>query len=244
MACPVPCAATRPCSADIDVGTASDALERSDLPLPSLDLANLPASTSSVINSFPPTLVSSPRAAGPPRDISDPWHTSALSVPGASGSQGEASSAGLPAHANGFGSTLRGFASSTPNLGAGLPEDDETEGFGSMLGGGPSRYLSDSAPHSRIGANSPAADPVGSEAPEDEVTVRLRAELEGFIFKHNAYVVTSRLRGSSVTRRYSDFAWLADALVRRYPFRCLPVLPPKRLSSKFEYICTSVGCEW
>lgn len=33
-----------------------------------------------------------------------------------------------------------------------------------------------------------------------------------------------------VIRRYSDFDWLLESLQRKYPFRLLPILPPKRLS--------------
>ena len=36
-------------------------------------------------------------------------------------------------------------------------------------------------------------------------------------------------RGGTVQRRYSEFAFLWDCLVRRYPFRLLPQLPPKRI---------------
>ncbi|CAO1623761.1 unnamed protein product [Parajaminaea phylloscopi] len=36
--------------------------------------------------------------------------------------------------------------------------------------------------------------------------------------------------GKTVVRRYSDFVWLNDILIRRYPFRLIPVLPPKRLT--------------
>ena len=36
-------------------------------------------------------------------------------------------------------------------------------------------------------------------------------------------------RGASVSRRYSEFVFLWDCLVRRYPFRLLPQLPPKRI---------------
>ena len=36
-------------------------------------------------------------------------------------------------------------------------------------------------------------------------------------------------RGSMVHRRYSEFVFLWDCLVRRYPFRLLPQLPPKRI---------------
>lgn len=90
----------------------------------------------------------------------------------------------------------------------------------------PFSYMSDTA---ETNAADATEDP-SAELPEDVVAVRLRSELEGFIIKHNVYVVTSSLRKSSVTRRYSDWLWLAECLVKRYPFRCLPVLPPKRIA--------------
>ncbi|CAJ0748088.1 12150_t:CDS:10 [Entrophospora sp. SA101] len=34
---------------------------------------------------------------------------------------------------------------------------------------------------------------------------------------------------SKVIRRYSDFWWLMECLVKRYPFRILPALPPKKI---------------
>lgn len=90
----------------------------------------------------------------------------------------------------------------------------------------PFSYMSDTAETNAVdAAEDPAAD-----LPEDQVTVRLRSELEGFIIKHNVYIVSSSLRKSQVTRRYSDWLWLAECLVKRYPFRCLPVLPPKRIA--------------
>ncbi|SPO40138.1 related to Sorting nexin MVP1 [Pseudozyma flocculosa] len=90
----------------------------------------------------------------------------------------------------------------------------------------PFSYVSDSAEVNAVGA----ADDPEADLPLDEITVRLRSELEGFLIKHNVYVVSSELRQSSVIRRYSDWVWLADCLVKRYPFRCLPLLPPKRIS--------------
>ena len=40
-------------------------------------------------------------------------------------------------------------------------------------------------------------------------------------------------RAPPVPRRYSEFVILFDCLVRRYPFRLLPQLPPKRLGRKW-----------
>ena len=70
---------------------------------------------------------------------------------------------------------------------------------------------------------------------EELVTVTLLPEKEGvFMFQHRNYEVKSARRGSSVVRRYSDFVWLLDCLHKRYPFRQLPLLPPKRIAGKYE----------
>ena len=70
---------------------------------------------------------------------------------------------------------------------------------------------------------------------EETVTVALLPEKEGmFLFQHHNYEVKSARRASSVVRRYSDFVWLLDCLHRRYPFRQLPLLPPKRVAGKAQ----------
>lgn len=67
-------------------------------------------------------------------------------------------------------------------------------------------------------------------AVEENVLVTLLPEKEGvFMFQHHNYQVSSPRRGSRVVRRYSDFVWLLDCLHKRYPFRRLPLLPPKRV---------------
>jgi len=68
---------------------------------------------------------------------------------------------------------------------------------------------------------------------EEIVTVNTIQEKEGmFMFQHRNYEVASTRRSSKVIRRYSDFVWLLDALHKVYPFRQLPLLPPKRVASK------------
>lgn len=68
-------------------------------------------------------------------------------------------------------------------------------------------------------------------AVEETITVTLMPEKEGiFLFQHHNYEVASSRRGSKVIRRYSDFVWLLDCLHKRYPFRALPLLPPKRVA--------------
>lgn len=72
---------------------------------------------------------------------------------------------------------------------------------------------------------------------EEVVTVNLLPEKEGiFMFQHRNYEVASTRRQSKVIRRYSDFVWLLDCLHKRYPFRQLPLLPPKRVAGKLALI--------
>lgn len=91
------------------------------------------------------------------------------------------------------------------------------------------------APGGRDGSNSQnraiGGGIVTGSGVEEVITVTLLPEKEGvFMFQHRNYEVKSTRRGSSVVRRYSDFVWLLDCLLRRYPFRQLPLLPPKRVA--------------
>ncbi|KAG2208684.1 hypothetical protein INT47_007783 [Mucor saturninus] len=65
----------------------------------------------------------------------------------------------------------------------------------------------------------------------DQITVAV-AEKEGFLFTHVNYWVHSTQRQTSVRRRYSDFYWFWETLLKRYPFRVVPNLPPKKISGK------------
>jgi sorting nexin-8 len=85
---------------------------------------------------------------------------------------------------------------------------------------------------------------ITSHGVEETVTVTAIAEKEGmFMFQHRNYEVSSVRRNSKVIRRYSDFVWLLDCLHKRYPFRQLPLLPPKRVASKYRPNCTVVLIE-
>ena len=89
-------------------------------------------------------------------------------------------------------------------------------------------------------ARTPAANPLApprstitrsTSTPDETIIVQLMPEKEGvFMFQHHNYEVSSQRRGSKVIRRYSDFVWLLDCLHKRYPFRALPLLPPKRVA--------------
>ncbi|CAO3676852.1 unnamed protein product [Rhizopus stolonifer] len=65
----------------------------------------------------------------------------------------------------------------------------------------------------------------------DQITV-IAAETEGFLFPHMNYWVQSNQRESSVRRRFSDFYWFWNILMKRYPFRLIPLLPPKKFSGR------------
>ena len=57
----------------------------------------------------------------------------------------------------------------------------------------------------------------------------LSTEDVNLFFYHLDLVYDPVQRGAPVSRRYSEFTFLWDCLVRRYPFRLLPQLPPKRI---------------
>ena len=68
----------------------------------------------------------------------------------------------------------------------------------------------------------------------DLIKIKEVPEKEGILFKHINYIITHNLKigGSSsgtkkVIRRYSDFVWLMEYLLEKYPFRVIPGLPPK-----------------
>lgn len=63
-------------------------------------------------------------------------------------------------------------------------------------------------------------------------------EKEGLLFKHINYAISHELNlgmhgpggVKKVVRRYSDFVWLLEFLLKKYPFRVIPGLPPKKFS--------------
>ncbi len=74
---------------------------------------------------------------------------------------------------------------------------------------------------------------LASREVDETINVTLLPDKEGmFMFQHRNYEVKSTRRSSTVIRRYSDFVWLLDCLHKRYPFRQLPLLPPKRVAGE------------
>jgi sorting nexin-8 len=98
------------------------------------------------------------------------------------------------------------------------------DGFGGDSGG------DDDRPVPTILGRSFGGGRVTDTGVEEHIQVTLLPEKEGmFMFQHHNYQVASSRRGSKVVRRYSDFVWLLDCLQKRYPFRQLALLPPKRV---------------
>ena len=107
------------------------------------------------------------------------------------------------------------------------PGNDPTIGGGGFGGGG-GEDPTPSAPARSFGGGQVTVGGV-----EENISITLLPEKEGmFMFQHHNYQVMSPRRGSKVVRRYSDFVWLLDCLHKRYPFRQLPLLPPKRVGGE------------
>lgn len=144
---------------------------------------------------------------------------------------GQGSSA--PGQAPGWANYFDGSgADSGSNFSHSTPHDTITSPFGGAGVG----ELGASGPDRAPGTNPPSAATrrlggrSGSSV-EETISVALLPEKEGlFLFQHHNYEVSSQRRGSKVIRRYSDFVWLLDCLHKRFPFRVLPLLPPKRVA--------------
>ncbi|KAI8932048.1 Sorting nexin mvp1, variant 2 [Plenodomus lindquistii] len=96
--------------------------------------------------------------------------------------------------------------------------------------GTPGAAEGDSQPNPELGRSIGRINPSGSGS-EEVISITALTEKEGmFMFQHRNYEVASSRRTTKVVRRYSDFVWLLDCLHKRYPFRQLPLLPPKRVA--------------
>lgn len=97
------------------------------------------------------------------------------------------------------------------------------------------------APRSATTINGGASSLAGSGLPgewwkmEETVNVTIQGQ-QGFILnRFTVYEITTE-HDTPVHRRYSEFTFLWDCLVRRYPFRLLPALPPKRVQPDAAFI--------
>ncbi|CAE6475350.1 unnamed protein product [Rhizoctonia solani] len=70
---------------------------------------------------------------------------------------------------------------------------------------------------------------------QDSAIVTIIPEKKGFLLNRYILYGVQTDRGT-VQRRYSEFAWLWDCLIRRYPFRVVPSLPPKRIGPDDQFL--------
>ncbi|KAJ1991854.1 Sorting nexin mvp1 [Coemansia spiralis] len=61
----------------------------------------------------------------------------------------------------------------------------------------------------------------------EDVSIKESAEKGGIVFKHTNYEVSTRSFTAMVVRRYNDFFWISNYLIKRYPYRMHPNIPPK-----------------
>ncbi|KAI0272764.1 hypothetical protein BC834DRAFT_966732 [Gloeopeniophorella convolvens] len=125
---------------------------------------------------------------------------------------------------------------SVPTPRAGLVADDPWSAprFDAPLGGGGAgapAAANGAAPSSVAGSGLPA----GWWRRQEKVALQFAGQ-QGFVLnRYMVYGITTE-RAGTVQRRYSEFAFLWDCLVRRYPFRLLPQLPPKRIGPDESFL--------
>lgn len=83
----------------------------------------------------------------------------------------------------------------------------------------------------------------------DIIFIEEMPEREGVLFKHTNYLIKCSIDLKSsfqapisndseviknIIRRYSDFVWLQEVLIKIYPFRMVPELPPKKIGSQIS----------
>lgn len=190
-------------------------------------------------------------------------HNAAAESPHTNGTR---ATAPVLANGNGFSRTTSGFTTAADQsenpgngstLGKSQPSNGDNAGwggFGESAGNGFSNAGLGEGFGAPPGEGGGGNDPTGlgrslgggrvaNNGAEEVITVTAIPEKEGiFLFQHRNYQVCSARRNSKVVRRYSDFVWLLDCLHKRYPFRQLPLLPPKRVASKYYILILRCYC--
>ena len=168
------------------------------------------------LNGFPEQVAKSTAASLPQRTTSA-FTTHTESPPGGHSQPTGGVSGGAAGWSSYNGSSNEGFSEQQNLIGGGFGDGGSQ---GNPGRGDPRRSL--------------GAGVILPHASGEVITITMLPEKEGmFMFQHRNYEVKSVRRSSTVVRRYSDFVWLLDCLQKRYPFRRLPLLPPKRLQGTF-----------
>ncbi|EEQ31112.1 Sorting nexin mvp1 [Microsporum canis] len=156
-----------------------------------------------------PEAASKPNTRTEPRSFAGPRSNESTGGPSSVGSGWGGGGFGNPSSASGFGNYDQGALGS----GFGQPDNGQVNSSRNDF----SRSLGDGH--------------ISNPGMEDVITIQMLPEKEGmFLFQHRNYEVKSARKATSVIRRYSDFVWLVDCLQKKYPFRQIPLLPPKRVA--------------
>ncbi|KAG9089717.1 Sorting nexin mvp1 [Ceratobasidium sp. 370] len=189
---------------EVTIEQVAQAAQQNALPSPTLDLTRLTTPTTSTLGY---TASPPPPAAVPSYRADDPWAARRATLDPF-------------APASGFGGPAGGVPASGFGAG-GVP----ASGFGST-----------GAPGNALGAGTSILSsglPIEWWKRQEVALVSIVPEKQGFLLhRYTVYLVQTE-RGPAVQRRYSEFAWLWDCLIRRYPFRVVPNLPPKRLGRTY-----------
>ncbi|KAJ1963959.1 Sorting nexin mvp1 [Dipsacomyces acuminosporus] len=214
----------------------SVAFHKDDLPVP--ELSGLETLTAGKLASAP-TAGSMRSPAAFQDDSDDPWLNAAKSQPPDSAA-GAASAGAAAGAATGVATTAGSMAASAiANVSISGDSQEAATGRSSL------------SPHTRANAAKEQAAANGGRGSVDtlsetqsvvpninmeaiqwqldleDITIKEAAEKGGLVFKHTNYEVSTRSFASMVVRRYNDFFWISNYLVKRYPYRMHPNIPPK-----------------
>ncbi|QRV89261.1 sorting nexin MVP1 [Ceratobasidium sp. AG-Ba] len=196
---------------EVNIEQVAQAAQQNALPSPTLDLTRLTTPTASTLAyTVPPPPVSSPSYRE-----DDPWRSNARRA-----------TMDPFAPSSGFGAGTGG---------AGLPGS----GFGAPGTVPPSDFGANGVPGNGAGAGTSLLSsglPTGWWNRQEVALVNIVPEKQGFLLNRYTVYLVQTERGPAVQRRYSEFAWLWDCLIRRYPFRVVPGLPPKRLGPDDSFL--------
>ncbi|KAG8742768.1 Sorting nexin mvp1 [Ceratobasidium sp. 414] len=204
---------------EVTIEQVAQAAQQNALPSPTLDLTRLSTPTTSALGYTSP---SPPPVSAPSYRADDPWAARRATLDPFAPPAGFGTSTG-GAPTSGFGTSgipASGFG------GTGMPGNAPGAGTSILSSGLPAEWWKR----------------------QEVALVSIVPEKQGFLLnRYTVYLVQTEAsshprsldeidRGPAVQRRYSEFAWLWDCLVRRYPFRVVPGLPPKRLGPDDSFL--------
>ncbi|KAJ2006423.1 Sorting nexin mvp1 [Coemansia thaxteri] len=193
---------------------------RDDLPTPELD--GIESLTAAANHGAGPSSAFATSAAA-----DDPWLSAAKSSAAAGSAPPTTALAGMSIAESGAGGASQLAASGHSGAYA---AKEQYAGSSSNNGVATSTVSGESG---RADANSQQHVPrINMEAVQwqldlEDVTIKESAERGGIVFKHTNYEVSTRSFSAMVVRRYNDFFWISSYLVKRYPYRMHPNIPPK-----------------